>query len=275
MRAIGLHVRSQGSLAHVLDKVIAYNLSLFQCFFIHGRHGRRMYISNSDAQRFRTYRDRYCQQLYVHGSYWINLADTKRTMHPALEYEISIAKRLGFTHMVLHPGAIHPQEDKRHGINALAQSLNRIMHMEKDIIIVLENTAHGNRSIGSDIKDFALLLEQLKFPERLQFCIDTAHAFAYGYDITSDTGLQWFINTIDACIGIENIALLHVNDSMADCGSRIDRHAIINQGHIKEEALKKFVLHERLAHIPLILELPVITDQEELAILNTVYTWHK
>ena len=71
-------------------------------------------------------------------------------------------------------------------------------------------------------------------------------------------------------IGINAIALMHVNDSLATCGSRIDCHAMIDQGHIKTEALKKMVLDSRLAHIPLILELPVVTEQEEFAILKQV-----
>lgn len=274
MREIGLHLRLQGSLASVIEKVEQYDLSLLQCFFIQGNTGRRIQVSDQDVKTFERYRAQRFNHLYVHGSYWINLSDTTRYHHPALNHEIDLAKRLSFTHIVLHPGSIAVHEKKMDGIDAIARALNRLLKKERDVSIVLENTAHGNRSIGSDMNDFALLLKKLDCPERLQFCIDTAHAFAYGYDITTEHGRNQFITTLEKTIGIDAIALIHANDSKTMCGSRIDHHAILNCGYIKEEPLKRLVLHEKLAHIPLILELPMITDQQEAAILEQVQSWH-
>jgi len=274
MREVGLHLRSKDSFSGVLEKAVTYNLSFFQCFLLHSKTGKHMQVNDSDIKAFRRYREQHLQHLYVHGSYWINLSDTKRRAHPVLNYEIQLAKKLSFTHIVLHPGAVPGKEAKAQGINALARSLNTVMKSENKVTIVLENTAHGNRSIGGDIHDFRLLLDKLDYPDRIQFCIDTAHAFAYGYKITTEKGRQQFITTIESTIGIDAVALIHVNDSMATCGSKIDQHALINHGYIKEEALKSLVLHEKLKHIPLILELPVITDLQEVAMLQKVCGWH-
>ncbi len=275
MREIGLHLRLQDSLDDILEKAMQYNLSFFQCFFIQTNTGKRIKVSDRDVTAFRRYRMQHFNNLYVHGSYWINLSDTTRRNHPVLKHEINLAKKLSFTHIVLHPGSRAPHEKKMQGIDALSRSINTLSKAESDIGIVLENTAHGHRSIGSDMNDFKLLLTKLDHPERLQFCIDTAHAFAYGYDITTESGREQFISTLETTIGLDAIALIHINDSKTPCGSRVDRHAILDQGYIKEEALKNLVLDDRLAHIPLILELPVVTDQQEIAILKQVQNWHR
>ncbi|HML19249.1 MAG TPA: TIM barrel protein, partial [Candidatus Dependentiae bacterium] len=73
------------------------------------------------------------------------------------------------------------------GIDELARSLNYVMKYEREITIVLENTTHGNLSVGSDITDFKLLRAKLDYPERISFCIDTAHAYSYGYDLKEKT----------------------------------------------------------------------------------------
>ncbi|HML19250.1 MAG TPA: endonuclease IV, partial [Candidatus Dependentiae bacterium] len=78
----------------------------------------------------------------------------------------------------------------------------------------------------------------------------------------------------DDSIGIKNISLLHLNDTNQPCGSRIDKHALIGEGEIGEEALKQFVLDERLSHIPIILELPVLPEEQEDAMLQKIRTWH-
>lgn len=275
MRDIGLHLRVTKSLIEVLHKAIIYDVSFFQCFFLYNKTRNRIQIQTAEVEQFLAYRGNAFKQLYVHGSYWINLADSRRLFHPVLQQEIRLAQQLSFTHMVLHPGSLRAHEKKMQGIDALARTINMIMHDEKDIIIVLENTAHGNRAIGSDIRDLRIMLEKMEYPERVRFCIDTAHAFAYGYDIVSDYGREHFITLLQTTIGIENIALIHVNDSLSPCGSKIDHHAVLDRGYIKQEALKKIVLDPRLAHIPIILELPTITDQEETAILGQVYKWHQ
>lgn len=275
MRGIGLHLRWEHSFEDVLQKAIYYKLPFFQCFFIKSNSNQQIVVSDKDVLYFKRYYAHHFKHLYAHGSYWINLADDRRCHHPALNHEIALAKKLSFSHVVLHPGVYASDKRKIDGINALARSLNYLFKRESDIVIVLENTAHGNRSIGSDMYDFKILLDKMDKPEYVRFCIDTAHAFAYGYNIVSAEGREQFIELIESTVGCHNIALIHVNDSKTTCGSKIDCHAIIDQGYIKESALKQFVLHDRLKDIPIILELPVVSDIQEKLMLERVYSWHK
>ena len=177
--------------------------------------------------------------------------------------------------MILHPGSATGARSKQDGIDKLARSLNQVMKYEREIKIVLENTTHAKLSVGSDITDFQLLYEKLEYPERISFCIDTAHAYSYGYDLQESGKRNEFINLLETILGINNISLIHLNDTDQPCGSRIDKHALIGEGTIGEDALKKFALDPRLAHIPLILEPPVLPEEQEDAMLQKIRTWHR
>jgi deoxyribonuclease-4 len=194
---------------------------------------------------------------------------------PSLRREITLAKRLEFTHFLLHPGTAKGATEKSQGIDALAFCLNDMLKKEQDIEIVLENTCQGKLAVGSDIFDFKVLLEKIDMPERIGFCIDTAHAHSFGYNITDDESQDAFIALLDKTISLERIKLLHLNDVHDACGSRKDRHAVIGEGAIGSNALKRFALHPQLQTIPFVLELPDMSVEQEKIAIEAVYTWEK
>jgi len=130
-----------------------------------------------------------------------------------LRRELTLAKSLEFTHLVLHPGSAKGAREKSEGIDALARMLNRLLFYERDIKVILENTAHGNMSVGSDLQDFQQLLQKLDQPERISFCIDTSHAHAFGYDIMDKSAQASFVDLLDELVGLERIVLIHLNDT--------------------------------------------------------------
>jgi deoxyribonuclease-4 len=170
-------------------------------------------------------------------------------------------------------GSCSNAQNQEARIDSLARTLNTITKHEHDIIFVLENTVHTNKSVGSDLQDFYHLKQKLEFPERIAFCIDTAHAHAYGYNIIDMQ--QNFIDLIDQTMGISNLALIHLNDAMHERGSHIDKHAPLGKGCIGENALKSFALHPSLSSVPLILELPILSESQEHAALKKVKYWHQ
>src|SRR5579872_3584232 len=274
MRSIGLHLRLNHSLRNAAQRAIALQLPIFQCFFIEQHSRELITVDNQLVQEFNRLRDEHFDMVFVHASYFINLASLKYDAVRLFKRELHLAKRLSCSHIILHPGSAVGAQDKAEGIDELARSLNNIMRSEQEVTIVLENTTHGNLSVGSDITDFKLLLAKLDYPERISFCIDTAHAYSYGYDLGETASRNEFIALIDDSIGIQNISVIHLNDTNQHCGSRIDKHALIGEGVIGEDALKQFVLDERLNHIPIILELPVLPEDQEDAMLHKIRTWH-
>jgi len=272
-RKIGVHLRVFGALTNVVMKAKRLDLSCLQCFFIEQSDGRVLRVDDDEVKAFREICASYNGTLYLHASYWINLADGARTKHPVLQKEIKLAKRLGFKNIVLHPGTTKGVETKEEGIAAVARCLNDIVQQEPDITFILENTAHAGMSIGGDINDFKYLRTLFNNPERIKFCIDTAHAYVFGYDITNEQERKDFFTLLDDSIGMENIVLLHLNDTKQACGSHMDEHAVIGQGLIGAQALKDFACHPKLKHVPIIMELPIIPEEEEAMFVQSVKQW--
>lgn len=275
MRDIGLHIRINASLSEAAEHAMRLGISFFQCFLVIKTTGTLIHPSVDDKNRFVALRRQHFGNLFMHGSYWINLASLGNNGYRALQNELRLAKQLEFTHMILHPGSAKGGLHRHDGIDPLARSLNRLLRHEHDIKIVLENTAHGSLSVGSDIEDFALLKQKLDHPEKIAFCIDTAHAYSYGYNLTDAEHRGTFIDLLEKIIGIDAIVLLHINDTTETCGSEIDKHELVGKGKIGMQALKAFALDERLIKIPLLMELPVVSHEKEEELLNDVRSWHQ
>lgn len=273
VKNIGVHLRMRFSLQELITRADYLNLPFFQCFFVPQETGKIIHTTEKEIAEFIAIRRQNYSNLYCHASYWVNLSSLKSNGFLQLRREIALAKQLEFTHIVLHPGSAKGAMEKSEGIDALAYALNMLFKYEKDITILLENGCHAKLTIGNDILDFKALMEKIDRPERINFCIDTAHAYSYGYDIATLQGQERFINLLESTIGIDRIELIHLNDTYEQLGSYLDRHAILGEGMIGEDALKSFVHHEQLHHIPLLLELPELPKEEELKILERVRGW--
>lgn len=274
-KRIGLHVRLTGSIVSLIEQAIRMELPFFQSFLLLLDTNKLVQPSEQEIRTFLALRRDYFTTLYVHGSYWINLASLKNNGYHLLKRELALAKQLEFTHLILHPGFAKGAREKSEGVEALARMLNRLLWYERDIKIILENTAHGKLSVGSDLQDFQQLLHKLDQPERISFCIDTAHAHAYGYDLMGSDKQTAFIDLLDELIGLERIVLIHLNDTKDARGSLLDRHDILGQGTLGDTVLKHFMMQPRMMHIPVLLELPVLPESEEHALLHKVISWNE
>jgi deoxyribonuclease IV len=271
VRLVGLHVRLNNTIIDVARYAFALSVPIFQCFFIKQSSNQIIQPEEQEITEFLTdWRPKF-QNLYLHGSYWINLASTPHE-NRVLVRELELARKFEFTHIIIHPGSAKKSNDKKEGISTIAKSLNHLLKHEQNVKIILENTAHAGLSIGGDLKDFYYLKERLEHPEKVLFCLDTSHAHSYGYDIISETGQTEFLAQVDATMGLSNIALIHLNDTQQLKGSRIDRHENIGNG-LLTPTLQAFINRDELKTIPVVLELPVSSPEQEEKILQTVRGW--
>ena len=266
-------MRLNGSLMAVATRAVALQLPFFQSFFVNITTNKMIQPTPAEIDAFVLYARDHFSRLYVHGSYWINLASLLHTGYTVFKKELALAQRLSFTHMVLHPGTAKGAATKLEGIDALARVLNTINAVDHGLMIVLENTAHGNLAVGSDLCDFGLLFEKLDKPDRVQFCLDTSHAHAFGYELVDAHQQDAFIARVDDCVGLSRLQLIHLNDTNQERGSRIDQHAIIGHGQLGKASLQRFAQHPALVHIPIIMELPPLELVAEEEILNEVRQW--
>jgi deoxyribonuclease IV len=273
-RLISLHLHINNSLYETALQARALGRRSFQCFFMVHSTGKRLVMRHDEIRKFVMLREAEFELLFVHGSYWINIAACDDTTdHYVLRRELHLAQALHFTHYVLHCGSATGCENRLEGIDYLVRSLNMIHKKYPVLTIVLENTAHGGLSVGSDIEDFMLIKEKLEYPERITFCLDTAHAYAFGYDIAQESGRQDFFSRTERYMGINQIALIHLNDALELLGSKKDRHAVPGQGLIGAHALKQFMTHEAVVRVPVIVELPTLPYDQQQALLTMLEGW--
>jgi deoxyribonuclease-4 len=129
--------------------------------------------------------------------------------------------------------------------------------------IALEITAGQGSCIGHRFEHLAHIIANVREPERLRVCLDTAHLFAAGYDIGSESGVKRIFHEFDRVIGRNRLVAIHLNDSKAGLGSRIDRHEHIGKGRIGLDAFRFIMRNPRFSKIPKVLETPKGKDLRE------------
>lgn len=269
-RGVGVHLRIEKSYTDMLKQAAEIGTNICQFFFMPQDTNKYLRLTKKDREEF--FAHNHHTIAYAHSSYWINLAtgdatssQISRTM---LKKEITIAKKLNINHIVMHAGSAKGHE-KENGIQAVANILNKVLKNEETVTILIENTAHGGKSVCSDLQDF-VALRKLLTTSQVKFCLDTTHAYAYGYNLDQTNE---FATLLDQTMGLENIELIHLNDSAKKCGSKIDQHALPGKGLIGKQALQNIINHPKLAHIPIIIEPPVVPLEELQAVIRDVRGW--
>ncbi|HEV3243441.1 MAG TPA: deoxyribonuclease IV [Chthoniobacterales bacterium] len=199
--------------------------------------------------------------IFAHANYLINLSATNPQFHAnsirALSEELTRADQLELPFLVLHPGA-HLGAGEEAGLEKIVDSINRVFRRIPKVKtrIALETTAGQGSSLGHRFEQIACIVENVREPERLCVCLDTAHIFAAGYDIGSEAGIKKTFREFDRVIGFDRLAAVHMNDSKTGRGSRVDRHQHIGKGQIGLDAFRFIMRNRRFRKIPKVLETP-------------------
>lgn len=217
--------------------------------------------------------------VFGHAGYLINLAapasQNRQTSIRSLIQEIQFATLLELPFLVLHPGA-HLRAGERAGLAQVVAGLDEVIAATKEspVRIALENTAGQGSCLGDKLSHLAALFDRVKKPERLGVCLDTAHLFAAGYDVSKPKGWDAVIKEVARLVGHRQILAFHLNDSKTPLGSRVDRHAHIGKGLIGKKGFRHIVNDPRFAKTPGCLETPKSKDLKEdvqnLAVLRSL-----
>ena len=214
--------------------------------------------------------------VFGHASYLINLATTNLQFHAnsirALAEELVRADQLELPFLVLHPGA-HLGAGEQAGLEKIVNSIDEVFRKIPNVKtkIALEITAGQGSCIGHRFEHLAHIIENVREPERLRVCLDTAHLFAAGYDISSESGVRKIFREFDRVIGRDRLVAIHVNDSKTPCGSRVDRHEHIGKGRIGLDVFRFIMRSPRFRRVPKVLETPKSKDlAEDVINLNTL-----
>ncbi len=261
-RPLGAHLSIAGGVDKAISRAEAIEAEALQIFTRNQRQWESAPLTVEQEERFlKACRRSSIRFFCVHASYLCNLAsDDSRLQEKsrrALLEELERGSRLGARCLVLHPGSAkdgEPRAARRRAAEGLACLLDKTAGM--NIEIALENTAGQGAVIGSTLQDLKELLEILDFHPRLSVCLDTAHAFAAGVELRKSETVERWIDELERSKLLERVRLLHLNDSLYDCGSRKDRHTHIGKGYIGEAGFINLLKASRFHGIPGIIETP-------------------
>lgn len=206
--------------------------------------------------------------IFAHANYLINLATTNPQFHAnslrALSEELVRADQLELPFLVMHPGA-HLGAGEEAGLEKISKSIDRVLAKIPKVKtkIALETTAGQGSCLGEKFEHLAYIIDNVREPERLSVCLDTAHVFAAGYDIGSEKAVRKTFREFDRVVGLPRLAAIHLNDSKTARGSRVDRHEHIGKGQIGLDAFRFIMRDQRFRKIPKVLETPKGKDLAE------------
>lgn len=271
----GFHISISGGFGKVVQRAEARGCETIQLFSRNPRGWRYSPLKEPQVKKF--VKDREASgidPLFIHLPYLPNLASPKpdllRISTFALEEELRRAKILGAGFVVAHMGA-RLNSSLEEAVSRIADSINTAFDgVGNNVILLLENTAGEGSEVGGSFSVMGSVLEAIDDKDRVGVCLDTAHAFEAGYNLSTKEGLDDTLEELDDTIGLNRLYLLHLNDSKTPLGSHRDRHWHIGEGYIGLEGFRNIVNHPLLMHLPGIMETPRRSDEDDVRNMTTV-----
>ncbi|MHB8148459.1 MAG: deoxyribonuclease IV, partial [Vulcanimicrobiaceae bacterium] len=166
------------------------------------------------------------------------------------------------------------KRDRNEGFTAIVQALERALEtIQTGVYLILENSAGAGALAGGTLEELGQFVRAVDHPQ-LGVCLDTAHAWAAGYEIDSKSGVDRFIADADAHIGLDRVHVFHFNDTEIPLGGNRDRHWHIGEGRIGFEGFRSLLAHPELREKTAILETPG-EDADDLRNMQTILAIEK
>jgi deoxyribonuclease-4 len=214
----------------------------------------------------------------LHTPYLLNLASgNDHNWHLSwknLASALARAEALGAQYVVTHIGS-HVGEGFESGADRVRDAVIRALDaVPGGSMVLLEGGSGAGNTIGSTFEEQAALVGRLGDRiDRVGICLDTAHLWGAGYDLSSGENVDSVIAAFDRAVGIDRLKVLHLNDTQKDLGSHADRHWHIGQGNIGLEGFSALVNHPLLSEVAGIIETPEMElgkDTENLEVLRNL-----
>lgn len=275
MAILGAHQSIAGGYYKAVELGRDTGCQIIQIFTKNTNQWRGKPITPEESQQFRdTLAQTGIACPVAHDSYLINLASPNESLWgksiAAMIDEVQRAGILGIPWVVSHPGA-YTTTSESEGLRRIIAALDQVLEQSSRHTsgILLETTAGQGTTLGWRFEHLAEILSGVKDNARLGVCFDTCHVFAAGYKMSTQAEYRAMMKEFDKVIGTDRIRAFHLNDSVKDCGSRVDRHAHIGLGKIGREPFGWFVRDPRWRDVPMVLETPKAQeDGEDYDVIN-------
>lgn len=257
----GVHISTKGDLAGTPARAKAIGARALQFFAGSPRTFAMPTYTDEVADAFKTATAENDMPPYLHMMYLTAYGtpdiELRQKSVAAAKQTMVNAEKLGILGVVTHMGS-HKGEGLEKVMPVLVESLLEVVEPVKNSKLLLEISAGQGGSIGNSIEELAAIYDATGHDERIEFCLDTCHMLAGGYEVRTEEGWDDALNIFDKLIGLDKLPVIHLNDSMTDLGSNRDRHDNIGHGFIGVEGFKVILNHPKIADKVGILEVPGI-----------------
>lgn len=274
---IGFHVSIAGGIQNSVTNAVDIGCTAFQIFTRSPRQWHSKDLADSHVELFKTNLKNSGiskNSVAVHMPFLVNLSGPDSELYEKSVYsftnELIRTSKLGIEYLVIDLGS-DMGLGKDNGINQILKSCQKAVDDFKsayqkklDVTVLLQNGWGPRNNLGIRLEELREILDKLP-TEGYGICLDTCHAFVSGYDLrTTDTCLK-FIEEFDKTVGLDTIKFIHLNDSKMEIGSYFDSHEYIGLGKIGVEGLKTIINHKSLRDLPMVMQIPYmsIEDQSE------------
>ncbi|MDR7434438.1 MAG: deoxyribonuclease IV [Armatimonadota bacterium] len=273
---LGAHVSVGGKIYKAVERAVKIGCECLQIFVGNPRQWRLVPYPEEDLEAFRRLREEAgLDPLVAHTPYLVNLASPhpsySRNSIAATIFCMQTMERLGglgvVTHIGSRKGASWPEAKGR-----VLRAIRQILEATSTTLLLLENSAGSGDHLGATFEELREIFEGLGWHPRVGICLDSAHLFAAGWDLSTPKGVEAMLEAFDETVGLDRLKLFHLNDSRAPLGSHRDRHENIGEGEIGLMGFLAIVRHPKLEGIAGIIETPGFNqtgpDRKNLSILK-------
>lgn len=269
-RFYGVHTSIAGTLLNAVKEAKTLGCTAFQIFLQSPRNWSHRNVVKDEILKFKeALLESGISFFVVHCSYLINLLSLRkevvRKSVELINFELEMSEAIGASCYVLHLRE-NREEPFEKQMEKLIERLG-LINYRGSCKILIENSAGGANfsNISKLARIYLDLKDQFAFLGGL--CLDTAHLFAAGYEL-DEKGCRKIVNELGRAV--YDVRLLHLNDCACSSGSGVDRHAHLGSGHIGLSGLRRFLLLPEFKYLPVILETPRLTIEDDVRNLKTL-----
>ncbi len=270
-KRIGVHLGTAGGASNAVERAKEIGANTFQIFSSSPRMWRAPKVDPKQAARMRELRAKLdVGPLVIHTSYLVNVCsqndEVRKKSIDAFRGEIERALQLGAEYLVLHPGSwkgLTREEGLKLAAESIERAIDGLAWQGTGFHILIENTAGAEFSLGGSFEQVAELVERLNAHAPVGVCLDTCHTHVAGYDMVTTEGYAETMNKIAATVTFDAVRVWHCNDAKAARGSKLDRHAHIDEGTMGQEPFRWILNDPRFDHCAFVAETPVDEPGDE------------
>lgn len=263
MKYFGAHVSASGGVENAPRNAHEIGATAFALFTKNQRQWAAPPLSQAQIEAFKEACHKYgysACQILPHDSYLINLGHPEeeglQKSRNSFFHEMSRCEALGLDRLNFHPGSHLKKISEEESLDRIAESINMALERTEGVTAVIENTAGQGSNLGYDFAHLRYIIDRVEDKSRVGVCIDTCHAFAAGYDLSTEESCEKVFAEFDQIVGFQYLKGMHLNDAMKPLGSRVDRHSPMGDGVLGIEVFRYIARDNRFDGIPLILETP-------------------